>query len=68
MKLEGSIQGKNYVEYAGLYHTDYTIRSNFFVPGDGIPNQPPLESLDLTYLYRETQGDEDFQEMTRGYE
>ena len=66
MKIPKGIEGKNFEVYGGLYHTDHTVRSSFFRP-DSDPPGEPFSDLDLTYLYDDVAGNDDFHEMSKGY-
>jgi hypothetical protein len=52
VKLPAFLSDRDYCQYAGYYHTDYTIPSEYFVPAiERRANQTRYE-LDFTYLFQ----------------
>jgi hypothetical protein len=49
--LPNFLSGKNYCEYFGYYHTDFTLPSESFIPDVDRPRQIVGHSLDFTYLF-----------------
>ena len=49
--LATNLQDKNYCEYRGYYHTDYTIPSEYFRPDIERPSDIRPKTLDFTYLF-----------------
>ena len=50
-KLPSDMGERNFCEYAGHYHTDYTVPSEYFVPDIERPPWVRQHSLDFTYLF-----------------
>jgi hypothetical protein len=51
IKLTGNLAGKDWREYFGYYHTDYTIPSEYFRPDVERPADLSGHVLDFTYLF-----------------
>lgn len=60
------LKGYDHRGYLGWYHTDHTIRSDFFAgtAGERPPNLRVPKSLDFTYIFERTE--EDYGELTEG--
>ncbi len=66
VELPKSLLGKNYVEYLGYYHTDYTLPSEYFRPEvERSTSVDPL-FLDFTYLFHKHIANPDFFTMGEG--
>ncbi len=50
-KLPRIVEDKNYCEYKGYYHTDYTIPSEYFIANIERPAAICPHRLDFTYLF-----------------
>ncbi len=50
-KLPKLVEDKNFCEYKGYYHTDYTIPSEYFSPDVERPKGLCPHRLDFTYLF-----------------
>ena len=50
-KLPKIVEDKNFCEYKGYYHTDYTIPSEYFVADVERPSGLSPHRLDFTYLF-----------------
>jgi len=66
VKLPPLLQHKNYCEYSGFYHTDFTLPSNYFRADVRRPEGFQRYSLDFTYLFDNAPGNEDFRTMGTG--
>jgi hypothetical protein len=51
VELPHSLLGKNYCEYVGYYHTDYTLPSEYFISNVRRPESVEPYILDFTYLF-----------------
>ena len=49
--LPKDLSGKNHCQYAGYYHTDVTLPSEYFTPDVERPASTPQLELDFTYLF-----------------
>jgi hypothetical protein len=49
--LPKDLSGKNHCKYAGYYHTDVTLPSEYFAPDVERPASTPRLELDFTYLF-----------------
>lgn len=65
VELPKSLLGKNYVEYVGYYHTDYTLPSEYFLPDVERSTSTPF-FLDFTYLFHKHVSNPDFFTMGEG--
>jgi hypothetical protein len=50
--LTGPLAGKDWSQYFGHYHTDYTVPSEYFRPDVERPAELPGHALDFTYLFQ----------------
>jgi hypothetical protein len=50
-KIPSDLAERNFCEYAGHYHTDYTIPSEYFAPDVERPAWVRRHTLDFTYLF-----------------
>jgi hypothetical protein len=66
VKLSPAMSGKNFCEYRGHYHTDYTLPSEYFLPDVERPDGLKLHALDFTYLFHKTIDNPDFRLMGEG--
>lgn len=64
--LPKALAGLNRCEYAGLYHTDQTLPRSYFNPAPRRAVGPPIDDLDLTYLYHDSPDNPDFHAMGLG--
>ncbi len=64
--LPKALAGKNRCEYGGLYHTDQTLPSAYFVAAERRPEGPPIENLDLTYLHNDSPDNAEYRTMGLG--
>lgn len=51
--LPAELLNKNFCEYKGYYHTDYTIPTEYFVSEPGKSPSQPSYALDFTYLFHD---------------
>ncbi|HKS21480.1 MAG TPA: hypothetical protein VJZ76_01680 [Thermoanaerobaculia bacterium] len=58
--LPKDLADKNFCEYAGWYHTDYTLPSDYFSPNAKRSEGVPKYRLDFTYLFRTDVENPDF--------
>lgn len=54
VELPALLADKDYCEYKGLYHTDFTVPSEYFIPDVERPAALPEQRLDFTYLFDES--------------
>jgi hypothetical protein len=66
VELPPQLSDKNHCLYQGLYHTDFTVPSEYFVPDVRRKMTDPAFSLDFTYLFDETLDNLDFDRMGTG--
>lgn len=66
VKLSHAMSDKNFCEYRGHYHTDYTLPSEYFLPNVKRPDELKIHSLDFTYLFRKSIDNPDFRLMGEG--
>lgn len=66
VKLSKLVADKNYCEYRGWYHTDYTLPSEYFPADIERPAVLASHSLDLTYLFHRDIDNPDFRLMGEG--
>lgn len=64
--LPKNLQGKNFCEYFGYYHTDVTLPSEYFRPDVLRPSDIEGHTLDFTYLFRDSLDNPAFAEMGKG--
>lgn len=66
VQLPSFLQNKNYCEYAGYYHTDHTLPSEFFT--ENVQRLPNAQEhvLDFTYLFDRSLENPDFVTMGVG--
>ena len=66
VSLPKNLHGKNFCEYFGYYHTDFTLPREYFRPD--VSRHPELrgQNLDFTYLFNESLDNPAFTEMGRG--
>jgi hypothetical protein len=50
--ISANLQMKDYRQYVGHYHTDFTIPSEYFQQAVARPANVPTHLLDFTYLYK----------------
>lgn len=68
VKLSPLVADKNYCEYQGRYHTDYTLPSEYFLPDIERPDHVGVHTLDLTYLFHKTLDNPDLRAMGEGHQ
>jgi hypothetical protein len=68
VKLSKLVSDKNYSEYKGWYHTDYTLPSEYFLPDVRRPAELKAHSLDFTYLFHQSIDNPDFRLMGEGHQ
>jgi hypothetical protein len=66
IKLPASLAGKNYCEYRGFYHTDYTVPSEYFFPAVDRPMSTRTHELDFSYLFDTAFDNPDFDRVGIG--
>jgi hypothetical protein len=64
--LSSILDGKNWQEYLGHYHTDHTVPSAFFRSDVRRPADVPSHVLDFTYLCNRNVDNPDFFTMAEG--
>jgi hypothetical protein len=64
--LPKNLEGKNFCEYHGYYHTDITLPSEYFLPAVERPRNISGHMLDFTYLFNDDVENPAFSEMGRG--
>jgi hypothetical protein len=64
--LPSGLAEKNFSEYLGHYHTDFTVPSEYFLPDVARPEGLPDHILDFTYLFRSGVDNPDFTTMGSG--
>jgi hypothetical protein len=64
--LPKPLSGKDYAEYKGYYHTDYTLPSEYFLPNVERPTSVSPFFLDFTYLFHKHVENPDFFTMGEG--
>lgn len=60
------LQGKDYCEYFGSYHTDYTLPHEYFQPDVERPPELAGHTLDFTYLFDDRIDNPDYVRMGTG--
>lgn len=68
VKLSNAMSDKNFCEYRGRYHTDYTLPSEYFLPDVERPKGLKVHSLDFTYLFHKSIANPDFRLMGEGHQ
>jgi hypothetical protein len=68
VKLSDAMSDKNFCEYRGRYHTDYTLPSEYFLPDVERPKGLKVHSLDFTYLFHKSIANPDFRLMGEGHQ
>ena len=66
IRLSNELRGKDWREYLGRYHTDFTLPSEFFRPDVLRPADLANHVLDFTYLSQRTINNPDFYTMSEG--
>jgi len=66
VELPKDLADKNYCEYKGHYHTDYTLPEEYFRPDVLRPPETKTHRLDFTYIYHRTQDNPSFFAMGEG--
>lgn len=68
VKLSNKVRDKNYCEYKGYYHTDYTLPSEYFLPDIARPTHITPHVLDFTYLFNRGVDNPDFRLLGEGHQ
>jgi hypothetical protein len=68
VKLSEKVADKNFCEYRGYYHTDYTLPSEYFLPDVERPAGVRPHTLDFTYLFHRDVDNPDFRLMGEGHQ
>jgi hypothetical protein len=68
VKLSTKVSDKNFCEYVGYYHTDYTLPSEYFRPNVERPSDVHPHTLDFTYLYHRNVENPDFRLLGEGHQ
>jgi hypothetical protein len=66
VELPVFLADKDYCEYSGLYHTDYTVPSEYFIADVERPAGQREHALDFTYLFDDSLDNFDFDRMGEG--
>lgn len=66
VELPAGLQDKNYCEYLGRYHTDFTVPSEYFRPEVERPAELVPFMLDFTYLFYRSLDNPDYFTMGEG--
>lgn len=66
IKLPPRLADKNFCEYKGYYHTDFTLPSEYFLNSVERPSETESYSLDFTYLFLRSLDNPDFTSMGEG--
>jgi hypothetical protein len=66
IRLPTALFDKNHCEYAGYYHTDYTLPSEYFLPDVTRPESIERRLLDFTYLFHKHVDNPDHWTMGEG--
>jgi hypothetical protein len=66
IKLPPQLEGKDYCNYKGQYHTDITIPSEYFLPDIERPKNLMDHTLDFTYMFDSNIDNPDFIRMGKG--
>lgn len=54
------LENYDHCEYAGFYHTDVSIPSEYFIPGVERPGHTAIRTLDFTYLFDDSLDNPDY--------
>lgn len=68
VKLSTKVSDKNFCEYRGYYHTDYTLPSEYFLPDVKRPSSLQPHSLDFSYLFHRDLDNPDFTLLGEGHQ
>lgn len=68
VKLSNKVVDKNFCEYMGYYHTDYTLPSEYFLPDVERTAGVQSHTLDFTYLFHRDVNNPDFRLMGEGHQ
>jgi hypothetical protein len=68
VKLSAKVANKNFCEYRGYYHTDYTLPSEYFRPDVERPAGLRHHTLDFTYLFHRDVDNPDFRLLGEGHQ
>ncbi len=68
VNLSAKVSDKNFCEYRGYYHTDYTLPSEYFQPDVERPAGVCPHTLDFTYLFHRDVDNPDFRLMGEGHQ
>jgi hypothetical protein len=68
VKLSDKVADKNFCEYRGYYHTDYTLPSEYFLPDVERAAGVIAHTLDFTYLFHRDVDNPDFRLMGEGHQ
>lgn len=68
VKLSDKVADKNFCEYRGYYHTDYTLPSEYFLPDVDRTDRVQAHTLDFTYLFHRDVDNPDFRLMGEGHQ
>jgi hypothetical protein len=66
VELPDDLAQKNFCEYIGHYHTDYTIPSEYFLPDVARLEGSTIHGLDFTYLFHRSINNPDYIRMGEG--
>ena len=66
VQLPSFLADKNYCEYLGRYHTDFTVPSEYFLPDVKRPVKLRTHRLDFMYLFDQSLDNFDFSRMGEG--
>jgi hypothetical protein len=66
VKLSPAMSDKNFCEYRGRYHTDYTLPPEYFLPDVERPEGLKVHTLDFTYLFHKSIDNPDYRLMGEG--
>jgi hypothetical protein len=68
VRLSAKVSDKNFCEYRGYYHTDYTLPSEYFLPDVERPREVQPHTLDFTYLFHRSVDNPDFRLLGEGHQ
>jgi len=68
VKLSDKVADKNFCEYRGYYHTDYTLPSEYFLTDVERAAGVQAHTLDFTYLFHRDVDNPDFRLMGEGHQ
>lgn len=68
VKLSVLVADKNFCEYRGYYHTDYTLPAEYFISDVVRPSDLSPHTLDFTYLFHRGVDNSDFKLMGEGHQ